>query len=76
VVVFEDEASPWQGGSLQSTWARVGALRKTAHVSGAIALDTAKFMFWSCVGVQWHHIFFRVPAAARASLRRLAVEGV
>lgn len=53
VVVFEDEASFWQDGSLHATWARVGAqprvatygLRKTAHVYGAIALDTAKFTF-------------------------------
>jgi transposase len=53
VVVFEDEASFWQDGSLHRTWSRVGVqprvdtygLRKTAHIFGAIALDTAKFTF-------------------------------
>lgn len=53
VVVFEDEASFWQDGSLHRTWSRVGVqprvdtygLRKTAHIFGAVALDTAKFTF-------------------------------
>jgi transposase len=53
VVVFEDEASFWQDGSLHRTWAKIGTQprvdtygqRKTAHVFGAIALDTAKFTF-------------------------------
>lgn len=53
VVVFEDEASFWQDGSLHRTWSRVGVqprvdtygLRKTAHVFGAISLDRAKFTF-------------------------------
>lgn len=53
VVVFEDEASFWQDGSLHRTWSRVGVqprvdtygLRKTAHIFGAIALDSAKFSF-------------------------------
>ena len=53
VVVFEDEASFWQDGSLHRTWSRVGVqprvdtygARETAHVFGAISLDTAKFTF-------------------------------
>jgi hypothetical protein len=53
VVVFEDEASFWQDGSLHRTWSRVGVqprvdtygARKTAHIFGAVALDTAKFTF-------------------------------
>jgi transposase len=53
VVVFEDEASFWQDGSLHRTWSRVGVqprvdtygLRKTGHVFGAISLDDAKFTF-------------------------------
>ena len=53
VVVFEDEASFWQDGSLHRTWSRVGVQprvdtygqRKTAHIFGAVALGTAKFTF-------------------------------
>ncbi len=49
VVVFEDEASFWQDGTLHRTWSRVGVqprvdaygMRKTAHVYGAVSLDEA-----------------------------------
>jgi hypothetical protein len=49
----EDEASFWQDGSLHRTWSRIGVqprvdtygARKTAHIFGAVALDTAKFTF-------------------------------
>jgi transposase len=54
VVVFEDEASFWQDGSLHRTWSRVGVqprvdtygARKTAHIYGAISLDEAAFSYW------------------------------
>lgn len=53
VVVFEDEASFWQDGSLHRTWSRVGVqprvdtygLRKTAHIYGAVSLDRAVFTY-------------------------------
>jgi transposase len=54
VVVFEDEASFWQDGSLHRTWSRVGVqprvdtygLRKTAHIYGAVSLDEARFSYF------------------------------
>jgi len=53
VVVFEDEASFWQDGSLHQTWSRIGVqprvdtygLRNTAHIFGAISLDEARFTY-------------------------------
>lgn len=54
LVVFEDEASFWQDGSLHHTWSRVGVqprvdtfgLRRTAHLFGAISLDGEAFSYW------------------------------
>lgn len=48
LVLFEDEASFWLDGSLHRTWARVAqqpqvdtyGQRKTAHVFGAVSLET------------------------------------
>ena len=53
VVVFEDEASFWQDGTLHRTWSPVGVQprvptfgkRNTAHIFGAISLDDAKFTY-------------------------------
>lgn len=52
-MLFEDEASFWLDGTLHRTWAPVGkqprvdtyGQRKTAHVFGAVNLDTAAFHF-------------------------------
>ena len=50
VVMFGDEASFWLDGTLHRTWARVGhqphvdtfGMRKTAHVFGALSLESAR----------------------------------
>jgi transposase len=52
-VLFEDEASFWIDGTLHRTWARIGQQprvdtygeRKTAHVFGAVNLETADFHY-------------------------------
>ena len=52
-VVFEDEASFWLDGTLHQTWSKIGVqprvdtfgLRKTAHIFGAISLETATFTY-------------------------------
>jgi transposase len=52
--MYEDEASFWLDGTLHRTWARVGqqphvetfGLRKTAHVFGALSLESSpRFRF-------------------------------
>lgn len=52
--MFEDEASFWLDGTLHQTWAKVGAqprvdtfgARKTAHVFGAISIETRPRFFF------------------------------
>lgn len=52
-MLFEDEASFWLDGTLHRTWAPVGqqprvdtyGQRKTAHVFGAVNLETAAFHY-------------------------------
>ena len=52
-MLFEDEASFWVDGTLHQTWAPIGCQprvdtygeRKTAHLFGAIELNSAKFSY-------------------------------
>ena len=52
-MLFEDEASFWLDGTLHRTWAPIGqqprvdtyGQRKTAHVFGAVNLETAAFHY-------------------------------
>src|SRR5216117_3505343 len=68
--MYEDEVSFWLDGTLHQTWARVGVqprvdtfgMRKTAHVFGALSLETRprfQFQFADVFNAQTFLLFLR-----------------
>ena len=82
IMVFEDEASFWLDGTSHQTWSPVGVqprvptygLRKTAHVYGAVAVDTADFVYQFADvfnGHSFHQFLLTVVERHKIELHRL-----